>query len=139
MRYTHQMKTDVPAERLFDAITAINRWPEWDPDLDATTLDGPAEAGRRFTLKPKGGPLVQMMIEESQRPTGLIDLAFLPLARMRTRHCFRPVAGGTVVDIRIEIFGLLGFLWDRLIVRKQAAGLAAQTAAFVAFARDYQP
>jgi hypothetical protein len=53
---------------------------------------------------------------------------------MRTSHFFTPDAAGTRVDVRIEVWGPLGFLWDRVVARKQAAGVADQTRAFLAFA-----
>ena len=132
--YTYTTTTDVPAEKLYGAIADISRWPDWDADIEATTHNGAASPGAPFTLKPRGGPKVAMEIVEATAPTRFVDLARLPLGRMRTSHFFTPDAAGTRVDVRIEVWGPLGFLWDRVVARKQAAGAADQTRAFLAFA-----
>jgi hypothetical protein len=75
------------------------------------------------------------VIHTPEAPTRFVDLAHLPLARMRTTHELTPLAaGGTSVRIVIEVFGPLAFLWDRLVARGQAAGVVAQTHALAAYA-----
>lgn len=130
----HETMTHLPPERLFRAIADIRRWPDWDDDLERTGLDGPARAGARFTLKPRGGPRVRMVIETAEAPHQFADVSLLPLARMRTAHSLTPAAGGAAVRVVIEVWGPLAFLWDRIVARKQAAGAEAQTRRFLAFA-----
>jgi uncharacterized protein YndB with AHSA1/START domain len=132
--YTYTTTTDVPAAKLYDAIADIARWPDWDGDIEATTHDGATAPGSPFSLKPKGGPKVSMEIVEATAPARFVDLARLPLGRMRTSHVFTPDADGTRIDVKIEVWGFLGFLWDRVVARKQAAGAADQTQAFLAYA-----
>jgi hypothetical protein len=132
--YAYSTTTQVRPEPLFEAIADIARWPEWDPDIEATVPAAKTAPGARFTLKPKGGPKVAMEIVEAQAPGRFVDLSHLPLAKMRTSHIFTAQPDGTRVDVVIEVWGLLGFLWDRVVARPQAAGAAAQTAAFVAYA-----
>jgi hypothetical protein len=78
-----------------------------------------------------------MRIEEVESPRRFVDLAFLPLAKMRTSTEFLPGASGTGTRIRviIEVFGPLAFLWDRIVARKLAADCEQQTRAFVAAAQ----
>jgi hypothetical protein len=132
--YIYSTTTEVPAEKLYRAIADINRWPEWDSEIEATSHDGRLIPGALFTLKPKGGPRVSMEIVEATAPTRFADLSHLPLAKMRTSHSFIQVAERTRVDVKIEVWGILGLLWDRVVARKQAAGVADQTHAFLLFA-----
>jgi uncharacterized protein YndB with AHSA1/START domain len=135
-RYVHEAVVDLPPERLFAAITDVRRWPEWDAELASTEQDGtPLRPGSRFTLKPKGGPRVAMTVDAIEAPTLFVDVAHLPLARMRTAHNFERLPNGTRVRVTIETTGPLAFLWDRLVARKQAAGAAEQTRRFAEFAR----
>ena len=76
----YQTTTDIPAEKLFRAISDINTWSHWDAGLEFARIDGPATAGSTFVLKPKGGPTVQMSIEELRSPVRMVDIAHLPLA-----------------------------------------------------------
>jgi hypothetical protein len=132
--YSYSTSTHLPAQLLYRAIADINRWPQWDDDLSATCIKGPAIEGARFTLTPKGGPRVSMEIEEASAPFRFVDISHLPLAKMRTTHAFTTTGAQTRIDVVIEVWGFLGWLWDRIVARKQAAGAAAQTLKFVAFA-----
>ena len=118
---TYTTMTDISADRLYRAITDIPSWPVWDGDIEGTQHDGRLAPGAPFTLKPKGGPTVSMEIVEAAAPTRFVDLAHLPLAKIRTSHSFTPVADAVRIDVSIEVWGPLGFLWDRIVARKQAA------------------
>ncbi|MGH6835021.1 MAG: SRPBCC family protein [Methylocella sp.] len=122
------------ATKLFRAITDIAHWPDWDTELERTEHNGYVQPGARFTLKPKGGPKVAMEIVEADAPTRFADIAHLPFGKMRTSHQFSESAGQTNVAVKIEVWGLLGFLWDRVVAQKQAAGAAEQTHRFIAYA-----
>jgi Polyketide cyclase / dehydrase and lipid transport len=130
-RYSYETNTAVSADRLFRAKTDIQHWPDWDDELEATAFDAPLAAGSPFMLKPKGGPKVSMRIEEVEAPRRFVDMALLPLAKMRTSTEFLPSADGTRIHIVIEVFGPLAFLWDRIVARKLAADCEQQTRAFI--------
>jgi hypothetical protein len=133
-RYTHHVRCSADPSQLYRALVDIDRWPEWGGDLEWARIDSPVEPGAAFRLKPKGGPVVSMQVEAAEAPHRFVDVAHLPLARMRTVHEFASVGHETLITIVIEVFGPLGFLWDRLVARKQAADTAAQTQRLIAFA-----
>jgi hypothetical protein len=133
-RYSYETDTAVSAEKLFRAKTDILHWPEWDSELEATAFNAPLAAGSPFMLKPKGGPKVAMRIEQIEAPRRFVDLAFMPLAKMRTSTEFLPSAAGTRIRVVIEVFGPLAFLWDRIVARKLAADCEHQTIRFIAAA-----
>lgn len=131
----YQTTTDVPAEVLFRAISNVARWPEWDRGLEFTRIDGPAREGSRFVLKPRGGPRVKMSIEELHSPSRMVDVAHLPLAKLRTSHEFLQSGSQTTVRFSIQISGLLGLLWRKVVGEKQLDEAPAQTASFIEYAR----
>ena len=133
-RYTYHTRCSTDAARLYRALADIRRWPEWGDDLDWIRVDCAIETGAVFRLKPKGGPAISMQVEAAQAPHRFVDVARLPLARMRTALEFATVGHETLITIVIEVLGPLGFLWDRLVARKQAAGTADQTQRLIAFA-----
>src|SRR5262245_44729590 len=100
-RYSYETDTTVSADRLFRAKADILHWPEWDDELETTAFDAPLAAGSPFLLKPRGGPKVSMRIEAVEAPRRFVDLALLPLARMRTSTEFLPTAGGTRIRVVI--------------------------------------
>lgn len=131
--YTTQ--TDVPAEQLYRAITNFNNWANWDEGLEYTQLTGQAVTGGHFVLKPKGGPLVKMTIEKMW-PYEVVDVAHLPFAKMRTTHKYVTEGDKTLVHMEVQIWGLLGFLWRKIIGENQIKDAPAQTEAFIAYARQ---
>jgi hypothetical protein len=133
--HIYETRTDLSPGVLYHAISDVATWPKWDPDLESVTIDGDATEGARFVLRPKGGPNVKLIVTRAKAPEIFEDVALLFLGRMRTLHRYSVDAAGTSIRIEIETSGLLGWLWDRLVARGQAAGLAASTQAFIAYAR----
>ncbi len=135
-RYTCKTHVTASPDALYAALSDLRRWPEWDADIADIEHDGSEpRTGTRFVLKPSGGPKTTLVVEAAERPHRFTDLSLLPLGRMRTTHEFIGEANGrTEVRVTIETFGLLGWLWDRLIARKQAAGAETQAQSLAAFA-----
>jgi hypothetical protein len=141
--YSHETFTDITPDALFAAITAIDRWPEWGDDLERTEAPASLSPGASFLLRPKGGPNVRMTVVEATRPRCFTDRAHLFLGTMTTTHLFERAKDGTGqkgtrVTVEISVRGPLGFFWDRIIARKQAAEMPKATQAFLAFA-ERQP
>jgi uncharacterized protein YndB with AHSA1/START domain len=130
----YKMTTDVAPERLYRAISDVNHWSKWDSGLEYTHLAGDLKPGAAFTLKPKGGPRVQMSIDEV-RPYMFVDTAHLLGAKMRTTHEYVAAGDQTTVHFGIEVSGPLGFFWRKVIGEKQIKEAPSQLAAFVAYAR----
>ena len=130
----YETTTDVPAEKLFHAITDINNWNKWDDGLELTKLEGVAKKGATFILKPKGGPNVKMTIDEIQ-PYRLVDTAHLFLAKMRTSHEYVQSGNQTTIRFIVEVWGPLGFFWRKVVGENQIREAAIQTAALVNYAR----
>lgn len=126
--------TDVSAEKLFKTITDFNAWAQWDDGLEYTAIEGPAKTGAAFTLKPKGGPAVKITIEKMW-PFELVDVAHLPLAKMRTIHKYTREGDTTRIDMQVQIWGPLGFLWRKIIGENQIKDAPKQTQAFIEYAR----
>jgi hypothetical protein len=136
-RYQSESTVAAGAADLYRALTDLRHWPAWDPGLESVEPEDDAAiaAGSRFVLKPRGGPRVRMRVEVAEASRRFVDVAQLPLARMRTAHDLEAVpGGGTRVRVSIEVSGPLAWLWDRVIARGQAAAATAQTEALAAYA-----
>lgn len=135
--WTHEFESRVslsPAQ-LWPTLADVARWPELDANIARLELAEPPRAGARFMLQPRGGPRLQFTIGAFDAPHRYADICRLPGARMTTEHELQPmVDGGTRIMVRIRIEGGLAWLWGRVVGRKHAAGLPAQTARFVAAA-----
>ncbi|GGY64517.1 hypothetical protein GCM10011613_05360 [Cellvibrio zantedeschiae] len=129
-----QTTTDVPAENLYRAITDFNAWNKWDDGIECTQLIGEAKTGSVVMLKPKGGPSVKLTIEKMW-PYEVIDVAHLPLAKMRTVHKYVRVGDTTHIHMELQIWGPLGFVWRKIIGENQIKDAATQTKALIDYAR----
>ncbi len=134
-RAQYEMVTDVPASALHRAIADVNNWPTWDSGLEYTHLEGQAKPGASFVLKPKGGPKVQMSIDEV-RPYLLVDTAHLLGAKMTTTHEYVQKGNQTTIRFGIQMRGPLGFLWRKVVGERQIKEAPAQLAAFVTYVRS---
>ena len=130
----YEMTTDVAPAALYGAIADVNNWSKWDTGLEYTRLEGDVKPGAAFVLKPKGGPKVQMTIDE-MRPHVLVDTAHLLGAKMRTTHEYVATGEHTTIRFAIEVSGPLGFFWRKIVGENQIKGAPAQLTAFVAYAR----
>ena len=127
--------TDVPAEDLYRALTDFNAWNQWDDGIEYTELVGDAKTGSEFILKPKGGPAVKIVIEKMW-PFEVIDIAYLPLAKMRTIHRYERVGNVTHIYMELQIWGPLSFLWRKIIGENQIKDAEIQTNALIDYARE---
>lgn len=135
-RHSYETLSDLPAEDLYRAMTDIESWPHWDDGIEAVRLDGPANEGAEFALKPKGRAALTVKVAAMEAPYRFADVAYLPLARMRTEHSFIPTEKGTIVRSVVEIRGPLAGYWDRVLTRDYRAGAARQTQRFLEFAAN---
>jgi ligand-binding SRPBCC domain-containing protein len=132
--HVYEVVVNTAPEKLWLAIADVRRWPDWDAGLEAIEVEGEVARGSLFRLKPRGGPAVTMSVETMESPRCFVDVAHLPLAKMRTSHEFGAEPGGTRIRLTIQVSGPLGLLWDLLIARKQSKEARGQTEAFVRFA-----
>lgn len=136
-RHHHTTTVEASPEELYRALTDLRNWPMWDEEIERIDHDGSVPTkGTRFVLKPKGGPKTTLLVEQAVKGSRFADVSLLPLGRMRTVHDLVKVGEErTEIRLTIETSGVLGFLWDRLIAKKQARGAEQQAIALAAFAR----
>jgi ligand-binding SRPBCC domain-containing protein len=133
---SYSVVTDVPASSLWGVIADISNWSAWDQDIEFTQITGLVQSGSKFVLKPKGAPAVNLTIEEFIPPYRFVDVTQFPLAQMRTVHEFRDTDAGTEIQVTVQLRGVLGFVWRRIVAQKQVDGLPEQTQQFIKRARE---
>ncbi|MFZ4456988.1 MAG: SRPBCC family protein [Bacteroidales bacterium] len=109
-------------EQIWAVLTNINRWNEWDDELEWTKLDGEPRLNADFYLKPKGGPKTRITITQFDKPAIFADISHLPLAKMETIHTLSETSKGVEIAMEIRISGLLTFLWSKVIGKGQIGG-----------------
>lgn len=136
--WTHRFEylVDLNPHQLWPVLADVPGWPAIDHNIDWLHIADRPDAGARFTLKPKGGPALKFTIGRFEPPHIYSDVCELPFARMETTHRLSANGAGTLICVDINISGPLAPVWGRLVGRKHASGLPAQTQRFVAAARE---
>lgn len=127
---------EVTNEQIWKVLTDVNKWNEWDKDLEWTELKGEAKLNADFFLKPKGGPKTKLTISQFDKPNVFADISHLPLAKMHTIHTLTQTSEGLKIQVDIKVTGLLTFLWSKVIAQKQIEGGVNQTNQLIAKAKS---
>lgn len=133
--HRYEETTTLTCDELWPVLADVARWPEVDQNIEYLTIGQPPAAGVPFVLKPKGGPRLKFVIGTFEAPSRYADVCRMPFVTMRTLHTLIPVARGTTIRVDIKITGPLSQVWGRLVGRKHASGLPAQTERLINAAR----
>ncbi|MEP6619307.1 MAG: SRPBCC family protein [bacterium] len=127
---------DVTRAEIWNAWRDVNGWHRWDTDIEYARMDGPFEAGQQFTLKPKGGPRVQITFERVEPMVAYTDFTRFPLARMWGIHEMHETERGLELRCCIRVTGPLSFLWRKLVAEGVVNGLEQQTRQLIAYVHE---
>ena len=111
---------------LWEAHADVKNWSKWQDDIEWTKVKGEIEKGTKFTIKPKGGPKVNLEILTFNKPKQFTDVSHLPLCKMFTTTKMKEVGNGVEIILEIEMKGLLTFLWKNIIAKDIINGHLAQ-------------
>jgi uncharacterized protein YndB with AHSA1/START domain len=59
-----------PIEVVWDALAELERWPQWNPDVEAIEVDGPVAPGTVFRWK-AGSARITSTLQSAERPSEL--------------------------------------------------------------------
>jgi hypothetical protein len=104
-------------------MSDINNWAQWDEGVEAAEIHGSFAAGTFFTLKPKGGPKVKILIEEARPGTYFRDKTSFPLAKMYGEHWYENTPEGVKLTVTMTMKGLLAPLWNKIVMKHIVASL----------------
>ena len=122
---SHSIVTkEVSKEQMWKLFADVNNWHTWDEGIEFAKLEGKFEKGNFFTLRPKGGPNVKVVLLETNENKMFLDVTKFPLAKMYDEHTFEETPDGLKITNTISVEGVLGFLWRKIVAQKIADSLA---------------
>jgi hypothetical protein len=102
----HTIETTATPEAIWRQWSDVDRWPEWNGDIERIELDGPFAAGSWITMTPVGQEPVELRIAEALGPEQFVDEADLGEIVVRTMHCVERLDQGRArITYRMEITG----------------------------------
>jgi polyketide cyclase/dehydrase/lipid transport protein len=100
------VETDAAPADVWRQWAEVQRWPEWNGDIERIELVGPFAAGSRILMTPVGDEEIELRIAEAVEPALFVDEAELGGIVVRTTHRVDPLDGGRArVTYRMEITG----------------------------------
>lgn len=124
MKFAHTVETTAPPEKIWGAWTDVERWPEWDTELDSAALDGGFALGAKGKLKPKSSPASRFFISELIPGEGYAFITRLPLCELKVdRHLTRKEGGGAFFTHEVSFVGPLSFVFGNLLGRRYREAL----------------
>jgi hypothetical protein len=136
--YYEKTFPELTKESVWAAWSDVSSWPLWDTELESTTISAPFIQGTRFTLRPKGGPNVSILMTSVTPYKEFADVTTFPLAKMYDLHEMEVTPDGLKITSIIQVEGLLGWLWWRIVARGVAEGVPKQLEALAQFAYNHQ-
>ncbi|WP_165360723.1 SRPBCC family protein [Candidatus Chloroploca sp. Khr17] len=132
----HTIITDVSKEQIWQLWSDVEHWNKWDHDVKWCKLDGNFEVGTTLTLQPVEGPTSTSVITQCDYLQGFTNIAKLPLSKMNFIHNITEHESGVALTHRVEISGILGFLFAKIIGEKIANELPSAMENLVKLAKQ---
>jgi len=106
--WTHEQsaETTIPAKRIWEAWADVERWPEWNGDIEQIKLNGPFAVGSTILMTPKDQETVELRIVGITEGEEFIDEADLDGTVIRTLHRLERLDGDRLrVAYRLQATG----------------------------------
>jgi hypothetical protein len=102
----HSLETTVAPEAIWQRWADVERWPEWNGDIERIELRGPFATGSTVAMTPHGQETVELRIAEAVEGELFIDEADIDGTVVRTMHRIDRLDGDRVrVVYRLEATG----------------------------------
>jgi uncharacterized protein YndB with AHSA1/START domain len=118
-----EAEIDAPIERVWEVLTALERWPAWNPDVKSVSFEGPFQEGATFRWKAGPGTITSLV--EHVDPPRVVAWSGRTLG-IRAFHVWRLEArnGRTFVRTEESYDGLVARLLRRPLRKTLDAALA---------------
>src|SRR5581483_1157413 len=106
-RGTSRETRAAPAE-VWRVWSDVGTWPEWNPDMKESRLDGPLRVGTTGTINTRSGGQHDVVVTQVDDGRSFeLESTAMPFTRMAIRASLVPSGGGTRVTQEFEARGLL--------------------------------
>ncbi len=128
-RYTTATK-----EQIWKLWADVQHWNDWDRDVELSELSGEFKTGTKGILKPTNGPKAGFEIIELTFLKSFTNRSLLPLCKMDFSHSMMETKNGIEIVHKVEMTGIMTFLFSRVIGSKIKVGLPVALDNFIRLA-----
>jgi uncharacterized protein YndB with AHSA1/START domain len=102
------LETTAPPATVWRVWSDVNRWPEWNPDMKESRLDGPLKLGATGMINTKSGGKHDVVVTHFQDGRSFeLESTALPGTKMAIRATIAPSGAGSRISQGFEPRGLL--------------------------------
>ena len=102
------LETKAPADRVWRVWSDVNRWPEWNPDMKESRLDGPLKLGATGMINTRSGGKHDVVVTHYQEGRSFeLESTAMPGTKMAIWATIAPSGSGTTIMQGFEPRGLL--------------------------------
>lgn len=127
---------DASPDTVFAIYADVARWPAWDPDTRAASIDGPFASGARGRLVPGKGFPVPMRFVSVEPGHGFTVVSRVLFSSMSFGHRLRPEGAGTVATHAVAFDGPFAWFLRRLVGSRVRQGLPLTMRRLKAYAEE---
>jgi len=102
------LETTAPADRVWRVWSDINHWPEWNPDMKESRLDGALKLGATGNIDTRSGGKHEVVVTQYEEGRSFeLESTALPGTKMAIRASITPNGSGSRITQGFEPRGLL--------------------------------
>ncbi len=102
------LETSASPDRVWQVWSDINRWPEWNPDMKASHVDGPLKLGATGNIDTRSGGKHDVVVTQFEQGRSFeLESTALPGTKMAIRASISPSGSGSRITQGFEPRGLL--------------------------------
>src|SRR5215467_12468184 len=102
------LETSAPADNVWKVWSDVNSWPQWNPDMKASHLDGPMKLGMTGNIDTRSGGKHDVVVTHYEDGRSFeLESTALPGTKMGIRATIAPNGSGSRITQGFEPRGLL--------------------------------
>jgi hypothetical protein len=102
------LDTAAPPDKVWLVWSDVNRWPEWNPDMKESRLDGPLKLGATGMINTRSGGKHDVVVTHFEAGRSFeLESTALPATKMAIRATVAPSGAGSRITQGFEPRGLL--------------------------------
>ena len=102
------LETSAPPAAVWRVWADVDRWPEWNPDMKASRLDGPMRLGTTGNIDTRSGGKHDVVVTHYEEGHSFeLESTALPGTKMAIRATITPRGSGSLISQGFEPRGLL--------------------------------
>jgi Polyketide cyclase / dehydrase and lipid transport len=102
------LETSAAPSEVWRVWSDVNSWPEWNPDMKESRLDGPLQLGTRGMINTRSGGKHDVVVTHLEPGKSFeLESTAMPMTKMAIRAMVTPTSRGSRISQAFEARGLL--------------------------------